>query len=264
MLNKKTKMLAVELILILCFLTLLPSLAKSEVTVSVGDGEGPPGSIGNTVAVSMENQNDQTKGIQADICDADDYLTCTGCETTDRSAGFTCVTSPQNGCVRVLLMDISGVNIIETGEGSILTLKYDVSAEAPSGQCDNLTLEEIKVSDKYGDPLEVTSVSGEFCFGEVAPFELLSPSNGATLDNTPTFEWTSGSYDAFLFFSVFNYAGLGYYPVPFWLPNISLQMPANWWNLLAPDVPCIWVVLGYNTSTSEHEWSDVWWFRKAP
>jgi len=112
-------------------------------------------------------------------------------------------------------------------------------------------------------PYSSDPVCGDAC--EVEPFELLSPSNGATLDNAPTFEWTSSSYDVFLFYSIFFYPGSGYYPVPLpWLAITSFQMPANWWNMLATDVPQIWLVLGYNMSTSEHEWSDVWWFRKAP
>jgi len=92
----------------------------------------------------------------------------------------------------------------------------------------------------------------------------LDPPCGAILSEPPIFEWTAGPYDAFLFYSRFNYAGLGYYPYYFWLNVTSFQMPDNWWNMLATDAPHIWAVLGYNTSTSEYEWSNFCWFWKVP
>jgi len=134
---------------------------------------------------------------------------------------------------------------------------------ASSGQAHLLPTDQLDSdTDCPEPPYSSDPVCGDAC--EVVPFELLSPSNGATLSNPPTFEWSSGSYDAFLFYSIFNYTGLGYYTVPFWLNVISFQMPVNWWNMLATDAPCIWAVLGYNTSTSEYELSDVWWFSKVP
>jgi len=104
-----------------------------DVTVSVEDGEGLPGSINGLIAISMENQSDQVKGFQMDVCDAGDYLSCIGCETTTRTDDFTCSSNElANGCVRILLIDLLG-RIIEKGDGPIFNLSYYISSDAPSG-----------------------------------------------------------------------------------------------------------------------------------
>ncbi len=104
--------------------------------------------------------------------------------------------------------------------------------------------------------LQLTAVANAFI--------LISPPNGAALFDPPTFEWTSGPYNAFLFYSIFSYGGYGYYPVYFWLSDTSFQMPANWWDLLAADERCYWAVIGVNRRTWDWEVSDVWLFKKAP
>ena len=70
-----------------------PSIARSMVTIEIGEGSGIPGSSDNPVEVSLTNLNDKVKGISVDICDMNNYLTCTGCKTTDRSTGFNCIPS---------------------------------------------------------------------------------------------------------------------------------------------------------------------------
>jgi len=97
------------------------------------------------VAVILENQTDKVKGIQVDVCDVDDYLSCTGCKTANRTSGFSCFTEPKDGCCRVLLFDLSGNSIAE-GEGLIFTLEYDVSEEAPAEECRDINLKNINVN----------------------------------------------------------------------------------------------------------------------
>jgi hypothetical protein len=95
---------------------------------------------------------------------------------------------------------------------------------------------------------------------EFLDFALMTPANGAILYGPPTFEWMSGDYDAFLFYSVFNYSGIGYYPVSFWLGGTSFEMPTSWWDILAPGGICLWAVIGVDTSSGDWELSDACWF----
>lgn len=166
MFNKKTRMSFIQLILSLCFLAFsLPLSQAADITLTVGDGSGSPGSGDNQVTVSLENQNDKVKGVQMDICDEGDYLSCSECEVTERSTGLICETNEVDGCCRVLLISLSG-DLIEEGTGSIFTLEYNVSEEAPVGDCIDLSLEKEKVSGESGEisPEEVAVESGKFCF----------------------------------------------------------------------------------------------------
>ena len=132
--------------------------------IIIGEGSGIAGSMDIPVEVSLENPADRIKGIQLDICDVDDYLIYTGCEITDRTVGFTCSTSEiDNGCCCVMLFSLTG-SLIEIEKGFIFTLKYDVSNVAPQGECRNLIPENLIVYYEYNQFLELSSVSGEFCF----------------------------------------------------------------------------------------------------
>jgi len=96
-----------------------------------------------------------------------------------------------------------------------------------------------------------------FCTtGAQAQVTLTSPSNGANLSSEPTFAWTGGDYDLYLFITVFYY-DLGYwsdyYPVKFWLADTGFAMPSAWWDKVGEDAACYWAVLGYNTAT--HQWA---------
>ena len=185
---KKSKIIAIRLVLTVCFFTLYLSFAQAEVTLTIGDGSGQPGSAGNPVKVSLANPDDKVKGIQLDICeDEDDYLSCTACETTERTSGFACTTEDNGiGCCSVILFDFGGGNINE-GEGPILTLTYDVSGDAPSGECRNLNLEEVKVSDIDTELMNVTSESGEFCFpASSTTTTTLTTTTTTTITNTPS------------------------------------------------------------------------------
>jgi len=131
----------------------------------VGTGNGAPGSTDNFVEVGLQNSNGKVGGGQIDICDVDDYLTCSdSCEITERTSAFTCAAEEQeSGCCKILLIDLEGEGI-EEGEGAIFTLSYDVSKNASSGECTELNAESITIRDENNQPLEKVSLSGEFCF----------------------------------------------------------------------------------------------------
>jgi len=138
------------------------------IILSIGYTSGQTASSGNTVPVSLDNQNDQSKGFGVDVCYAGDYLTFTECETTDRTAGLSCFIN-QSDCLTIILLDISG-NIIEPGTGPAIILHYDVSPDAPLGQCVELTLENENVADKFGDALPNVMVEhGMFCGDDTPP-----------------------------------------------------------------------------------------------
>ena len=161
-------MLSRKVIATLGFLMLPLSLSHAEVTLSVGDGLGLPGSSNSQVVVSLENQADKVKGLQIDICDVDNYLSLTGCETTNRTTNFSCEKSElESGCCRILLISFSGNTTITEGTGPIFTLKYTVSGGAPSGECRDLNPENVKVSNEDGDPIASSDIivePGAFCF----------------------------------------------------------------------------------------------------
>jgi len=132
------------------------------ITITVEDGTGPPGSARGEVEVSLATSFSEVKGMQMEICDTDNYLTCSGCTTTERTAGFTCSSNEVNGCCRVSLVSFIGT-LIEHGAGPIFTLAHRVSPSAPAGACRTLTPINVGVQDLIFQ-LAVTVQSGEFCF----------------------------------------------------------------------------------------------------
>lgn len=179
MINRKAVILSMQLIVVFCF---LPSLTQAEVTLAIGDGSGFPGSNENPVVVSLDNPNDKVKGVQVDVCDADDYLLSTGCETTERTTGFDCSANElDNGCYRLILLTLSEGSSITEGEGPILTLKYDVSGEAPAGECRDLNPEEVQVAGEMGEIQDVITEPGEFCFFTSSTTTTTIPSNGVSI-----------------------------------------------------------------------------------
>ena len=116
-------------------------MAKAQVTLSFGNAYGFTDEH-KQVYVNLSNPTDKVQGVVIDICDVDDYITCTSCEPTERAVlgkdGF-CVVNDVNGCCSVLLSgDNSRDYIIEEGTGPILTLKYDVSDTTPIGESLNV------------------------------------------------------------------------------------------------------------------------------
>ena len=176
MISKETKMISVQVIAFLCFLIFCNSLSHAAVTLTIGEGSGPPGSTDNTVAVSLNNPADNVGGMQVDVCDEDDYLTPVldegtfsgykDCDTINRASMFRCsVNELDNGCCRVILFSTDPSNsIIEKGTGDIFTLYYEVSGEANKGECRDLNPEKEVVLDEGNHTLSVELESGEFCF----------------------------------------------------------------------------------------------------
>ena len=168
--------LLTQLVLYLFFLNFFLSLSHADVTLTIGYFSGAPNSYNNPVKVSLDNPDDEVKGVQVDVCDVDDYLipSINACEITDRTPGFTCLLNElQNGCLRVILFS-SIDELIDEGKGPIFTLKYDVSKEAPSGECRDLNPENVRVSDEFKNIITVYTSYGEFCFfvcGDVYPQE---------------------------------------------------------------------------------------------
>ena len=154
----------IALFFILCF----PLSALAQVTLSVGDGNGVPGSSGNEVAISLENLDNLVLGVQSDVCDVGDHLVITGIETTSRTEGFDCdFNELENGCARILIFSMS-LEPIEKGSGPILIVKYEVKESALLGETCILNLENASVLDELNHALETTEIPGEFCFTSCA------------------------------------------------------------------------------------------------
>jgi len=159
---------SIWLALAVCSFILSPSLAQSQggtATLTVGDGSGAPRSNGNQITVALNNDV-PVGGMQLEICDEDDFMVCAGCQTVDRASGFLCdINEQSDGCCRIIFVDATGGGLAE-GAGLVLTVAYDVSANAPVGECRELTAEDtVVVQDNHNmDPVDTLSVPGEFCF----------------------------------------------------------------------------------------------------
>jgi len=173
LMDKKSYPFSILLILCLCFSIFCssPLQAQSTVTLTVGDGSGAQSSSGNPVEVSLENLDTNVLAVGVDICGAGNSLACTACETTDRTSALSCYPVQENkGCCQVRLYDAkeecqnnNECEGVSEGEGAIFKIFYSVSAEAPIGECWELGLSNIELRDENLDPLESSSVPGEFC-----------------------------------------------------------------------------------------------------
>lgn len=157
------KMGIVIILVLLNFVVIASCVTEPEsgLIIAVGTGSASPGTENTSVNVALDNVV-PVKGVQMDICDAGDYLTCTGCEPTARASGFDCLTNElRHGCVRILLYSMG--DVIDVGTGPLFSLNYDVVDEAPSAECINLTPAETKVSDENKSFIDATVEPGEFC-----------------------------------------------------------------------------------------------------
>ena len=170
-----------KVLLICLFVTAPLTTVQAQVTLTVGTGSGAVGSSGNSIDVTLNNPSEKVKAIQLDVCDVDDYLTLSSCETTVRSAGFSCVATEQtDGCVGVSLF-VVGDDLIEEGNGPVFTLLYDVSPSAPVGECREVSTENENIANDFNLPLDSSSQSGEFCFTE-ATTTTIPPTTTTTID----------------------------------------------------------------------------------
>ncbi len=191
--DKGMVVLSVGLFVSFCPPPFLPSLSNAaDVTLTVLNGSGAPGSMDNPVVLSLDNPNDRVKGIEVAICDTDDYLSCTGCVTTERASDFEClvneVSEPDKAtyrCCKVILGSISGGGVlIEAGTGPVFSLIHDVSGDAPEGECIDLNPEAIKILDETGAPFtgDVVTEPGDFCFSASSTTTTTTPSIGVSPD----------------------------------------------------------------------------------
>ena len=161
-------MIKKALLLIFGFL-LFSSVSQAQVTLSIGSGSGYRGSDNNAVSVSLSNAADRVRKVQVEVCDVDNYMSVFRCDPTTRSRdGFTCgIINLASGCSRVILSSPGG--FIPTGTGSIMTLRYNVAAGAPAGQCRAINQQNIFVYDEFGGLLSVTPVAGKFLLQQLHP-----------------------------------------------------------------------------------------------
>jgi hypothetical protein len=125
------------------------------------------GSHGNRVEVALENPDIQVRGIQLEICDTDNYLSCAGCEVTDRSGGFVCASHEKpNGCYELLLFSFT--RMIEMGTGPLLRFSCDAADAAPGGGCRELLPGRLEIADEQKQSLEASVEKGRICFKDCA------------------------------------------------------------------------------------------------
>ena len=145
----------------------------------------------------------------------------------------------------------------------------------------NLSVD-VALADLDGDGfLDIVALNentpGVFNKGNVSIYSLrlLSPTDGATVSGPPSFKWTPGTYDYYLFYSKFFYSidiEVGpftytvkfYYPIFFPLEDNSLTMPTEWWDYLDTSRSHYWRILGYNVTTENFDITETWSFKKAP
>ena len=174
MISRKTRMSVTSLFAALSLATLfLASTVYAQVTLTVGRGSALPGATESPVAVSLDNPgNNIASGMEMTICDANNFLECTGCETTERTTEFSCLFNElgdepdplKAGCCKVVLFSVSSADI-ETGTGPIFTLLNTVNSSASGQTCKELRiLDDVKIADASGPQIIPELQPGGFCF----------------------------------------------------------------------------------------------------
>ena len=95
---------------------------------------------------------------------------------------------------------------------------------------------------------------------------LLSPDMWEVLETAPSFLWSPGGCEAYLFLGYVPYTwqgGVVYRPVSFWMTEPGFTMPPEWWDAVAPVTPFIWGVIGYDEDGGLYRWSSTAAFTKA-
>jgi hypothetical protein len=139
------------------------SSGTAGVSLVIGETAAYRGSHGNRVGVVLENPVTRVRGMQFEICDDDNYLSCSGCEVADRISGFTCTSHEKpNGCYELIVFSFN--RVIEKGYGSLLSFNCDVSEQAPGGECRQLSVGRLEIADENKQPLEAAVEKGRMCF----------------------------------------------------------------------------------------------------
>jgi hypothetical protein len=139
----------------------------------------PPGSNGIVTVkneICLQNESVLVGGIQFDICDTPDCLTCIDCELTERTVMFDCVVLElPDGCCRVIMFCKNPGCAINPGECNIVTVVMQSKPDAPEecgDDCINEDLVNIVASDYDGFELRGSGVTGSVCpvvCGDVCP-----------------------------------------------------------------------------------------------
>jgi hypothetical protein len=155
-------------------------ICGAEITLIKESGFYQPPSGDEVVTVKnkicMNNPDKLVGGIQFDICDTPDCLTCIDCELTERTVMFDCfVLELPNGCCRVIMICKNPGCAINPGECTIVTVVMQTKQDAPDECGEDCILEVltgIVASDYDGFPLAASGVEGSVCpvvCGDVCP-----------------------------------------------------------------------------------------------
>ena len=162
--NKCTASPSVGTFITILIIACLASCQRADVSLTIGNGSGSPGSENNIVEITIDNPVSKIKGIQADICDEGNYLQGVACEPIGSASEFTCAYNElSDGCFRIMILSLSG-DVIPEGEGPIISISYNVSEDAPDGRCVDLTARDAEVSDEERNLVPAVMNKGAFCF----------------------------------------------------------------------------------------------------
>jgi hypothetical protein len=146
------------------------------VIVTIEDGDGAPGSTGNPVTISADNQSHNTTPIASAelwvVYNETIGITASGVNTTSRTQDFQAQivvdnSNPSAAVAHILLLDLSG-GTIQPGTGPILELLFDVDASANGGDTTDLTFSNVLLADAIGGPIPAD-------FTDVGLFTVTSP-----------------------------------------------------------------------------------------
>jgi hypothetical protein len=153
-------------------------ICNEVVTLTIGNEDINPPDTNGEITVSLANLSHQVKAVQVDICDEDDSLVCTNCDSIGRAAALACTVNEQeNGCCGVTVADMYGGATIGTGpEAAIFTLDVTTAGTKPYGHCKGLTVDRdiFRIIGATG-PLVALPVDGKVCY-------LCTPGGGSCWD----------------------------------------------------------------------------------
>jgi len=157
-------LLAVSMVLVWRIISIYRnSPQKNGLRLTIGDTTAFRGSHRNRVEISLENQEVSLRGVQLEMCDGDNYLSCTGCDVADRTRGFTCSSNEKpNGCYELILFSFT--KVIEKGKGPIVSFSCDVAEQAPGGECRELSPGRLEIADEKKQSLDAAVEHGRCCF----------------------------------------------------------------------------------------------------
>ncbi|HUU27214.1 MAG TPA: DUF1573 domain-containing protein, partial [archaeon] len=118
-----------------------------------------------SVPISINNSIAAISGGQFVITPSHtNYVTFKEAGTTSRTSGWT-VSHNASGNGELIVFYSGSGGSISPGRGEILTLTYEISADAPTGTEITLTLSEAKISDENQQSINVTLVHGSLTLG---------------------------------------------------------------------------------------------------